>query len=109
MSGEEVWDFLAGQSAATVCGRSAERLTGRRARIIAVDGDARRLELELVPDVRTFDLAAHPQLCVCVDVYPSAADLKAVIAHGPGVYVGDARISFTAERVVSFDFSKASA
>lgn len=107
MSGEDVWNFLAGQSAATVSGRGDERLTGRRARLVTVDRDERRLELELVPAVRTFDLAACPDLCVCVDVYPSAADLKAVIAYGPGTYVDDARISFTVERVVSFDFAKA--
>ncbi len=67
----------------------------------------RSLELDLVPDDRVFDLDHLPEMCVCVDSYPTHDTIQGVIAYGRGARRPDGTVEMEIERVVSFDFSKA--
>jgi hypothetical protein len=104
MDDDEVWRFLESRSVAVVSGRAASGLTARRAHLGAGSG---RLELALVPDERVFDLDRHPEVCVCVDAYPSHETIMGVIAYGSATYGPGSTMTLRVDHVVSFDFSKA--
>jgi hypothetical protein len=80
------------------------RVERRRAHLGAGSG---RLELALVPDERVFDLDRHPEVCVCVDAYPSHETIMGVIAYGSATYGPGSTMTLRVDHAVSFDFSKA--
>jgi hypothetical protein len=104
MTDEELWAFLSSRSVAVVSGRAEWGLTARRARYSVVD---RRLVLDITPDDGAFDPDRQPDMCVCVDSYPTHDTIRGVIAHGSASRGPGRRLTMTVDRVVSFDFAKA--
>ncbi len=105
MTPAEIAGFLAAHTVAVVSGHDRSGvLTARRCDL---HQGGSRLELALRPPVRCFDLTRHPAVCVTVDTYPSASDIKGVIMTGPAGWRGTSAVMDVAiTNIVSFDFSK---